>query len=301
MLPRPIPTPLALKLPMLLPADPEQALLEPILRTSLLSGRLVDATHGLREKDMRRLNTASDKHVLELIMLALKADKPARALELCGLFYSEKSYDLAVQLARHHRLLTLADRMDALREEFARRKDIALPTASQSSLKQRQEMLTGMNNGEALSMDDPEPTSLRPVKRSRVDLAADTTDGLLEEPTPEPELTEEPAEIAPIEPEPSATILRPAEKKPRGLADMLSRLSNLASNIYQSPTKAGAHAAQKENVPAASPQKTAKSLKQASLASIFGKKPSSGPSAETQMETTADATTADMTDDITEQ
>lgn len=281
MLPRPIPTALPLKLPLLLPSDPEQALLEPVLRTSLLSGRIVDATHGLREKDLRRLNTASDKHVLELIMLALKADKPARALELCGLFYSEKSYELAVQLARHHRLLTLADRMDALREEFSRRKDSPMPSTSDTLLKQRQTAVASLSLAEGPFEESPEPRTARQPKRSRVDLAADSADAIMADAEPEKEradISMGPDTIP--EPEPIvATTLRPAEKKPRGLAEMLSRLSSLASNIYQSPTKASSSHAQKENVPStASPQKPAKNLKQASLASIFGKKPASGPS-----------------------
>lgn len=226
-------------------------------------------------------------------MLALKADKPARALELCGLFYSEKSYELAVQLARHHRLLTLADRMDALREEFLRRKDNPMTITSDSLLKQRQTALASLSLAEGPSMVDEElPRSTRQPKRSRVDLAADSADAIMADAEPEQEPSSLPMGADTLEPEPvAATTLRPAEKKPRGLAEMLSRLSNLASNIYQSPTKASTAHVQKENVPAAaSPQKPAKNLKQASLASIFGKKPSSGPT-EDQVEPTETPTT----------
>jgi hypothetical protein len=58
---------------------------------------------------------AADRSLLELIQLALKADQQERALQLCALFQGEKSLNLAIQLARHSRLLTLADRMEKVR------------------------------------------------------------------------------------------------------------------------------------------------------------------------------------------
>lgn len=288
-LPRPITTNLAFKLPLLQPDDPTTLSYEPVLRTTILSS-LIDGSKGLREKDIRRLNSASDKHVLELIQLAIKADKPVRALELCNLFYTEKSYDIAVQLARHHRLVSLADRIDQLKDEHIIKKSSdsasVLATTPKLSVRLQQAspsiVLANLTPDERPSLKADETLlseaspSMSRIKRPRMDLVADSTDILHEEPTYEQADAMETEPVAAPMPEYLPTMQsEPVEKKPKGLADMLARLSSMSTEPIKKPVTT---LAAKENVavPQTAPtaqQPIQKSLKQASIASMFGKKP----------------------------
>lgn len=317
-LPRPIMTNLAFKLPLLQPDDPTTASYEPVLRTTILS-TLIDASKGLREKDLRRLNSASDKHVLELIQLAIKADKPVRALELCNLFYTEKSYDIAVQLARHHRLVSLADRIDQLKDEYMRKGSEGglvgeLATTPKLAVRLQQAspslVLANLTPDERPSLKADETTllseaspSMARVKRPRMDLVADSTDIFPEEEETQYEPTETPAEHAAYtKPQYLPTMQsEPVEKKPKGLADMLARLSSMSTE----PSKKAHVASLKENVavpqtasiPAAQ-QTHQKSLKQASIASMFGKKttPTEAPEASETPEVSETPEPADVSE-----
>lgn len=114
--PRPIVSILSLRIPLLsIDSDPVVSLYEESLRTRHI---LSHARPGeIFEKECKRLQVASDKHLLELVQLAIKSERLTRVLELCKLFLLEKSWDLAVQLAKHNRLALLANRIEKLKEE----------------------------------------------------------------------------------------------------------------------------------------------------------------------------------------
>lgn len=70
------------------------------------------------EKETKRMQLAADKHILELIQLAIRSDRLTRVLELCEFFFLEKSWDLAIQLTRHQRLTSLVNRIEELRDKL---------------------------------------------------------------------------------------------------------------------------------------------------------------------------------------
>lgn len=119
-LPRPLQTTLPMQVPFL--GMDDQLLMIPyehVYRTSTILRSESLCPPSISDREMRKLQLASDKHVLELVQLAIKADKPARILELCPLFMMERSWDVAVQLVRHNRLLQLADRIEMLKDQLA--------------------------------------------------------------------------------------------------------------------------------------------------------------------------------------
>lgn len=313
-LPRPIPAGLALRLPLVQPEDPQTAAYEPILRTAVFT-RLLDGTAGMREKDVRRMQTQSDKHALEMIHLAIKADRHVRALELCGLLYSSRSLELAVQLARHSRLASLADRMEALGPGLAasaspaavcdtprlplrmQRESPSLVLASLTPQGRAAGDLRGAVDdfGESPGRAAASPSAARSLKRSKLDLVA-AEHGLAEEPTELPAAGGDEGPAAqPDAPQP----VTESERKPRGLMDMLSRLGSLTCGPEASeepkakrPAAPGVPAAAGP-APAKENQAPGKSLKQVNLQAMFGRKSSlleaapgqpGAEDAETQME-----------------
>ena len=68
----------------------------------------------LTEKELKRANNAGDKLLLELFQMAIKCDQLERALQLTGLLTNPKSLEIATQLARHARLITLVDKINSV-------------------------------------------------------------------------------------------------------------------------------------------------------------------------------------------
>lgn len=117
-IPRPMLTVLSLMLPFMeLSTNELVSSFEQSYRTGLILQAEGGKKGGTRpEKETRRMQLTADKHILELIQLAIKADRLTRVLELCEFFLLEKSWDLAIQLARHQRLTSLANRIEELRD-----------------------------------------------------------------------------------------------------------------------------------------------------------------------------------------
>lgn len=112
--PRPNQTMIPLRIPLVGYEESQVALYEKVFRTGLvLRGTL---RPEISDKEAKRLQLVADKHVLELVRIAVKSDKPARALELCALFQMDKSWEIAVHLVRHERMAQLADRIEALKD-----------------------------------------------------------------------------------------------------------------------------------------------------------------------------------------
>jgi hypothetical protein len=66
----------------------------------------------LSEKELKKANNSGDKLVLELFQMAIKCDQLERALQLISLLTNPKSLEIATQLARHARLITLVDKIN---------------------------------------------------------------------------------------------------------------------------------------------------------------------------------------------
>lgn len=303
-LPRPIMTTLEIKFPMLSTGDDLSAQILGTVMKAMTLDSAISGSAGIREKEMRKIRTASDKHCLELIQLAVKADKQVRALELCSLFYNEKSFELAYQLARHNRMATLADRIEEARDIFVAKQnnpqeaslvetpkgipsriDKESPSAILANLTPVQRTVADLHATEQ-SFESP----LRSAAKRRIELVADHNDiDRIEEECRQARLPIEGEDEAnavtwtPREEEylqqddtPTASIVETAdEKKPAGLLDVLGALS-AKSAIPNEPAvvKAKSAAPVKENV---QPNQTVVVVepppkkKQASLSSMFRK------------------------------
>jgi hypothetical protein len=76
------------------------------------------ASVGITEKERKKLLSASDRHLLELAQLSIKAEKPFRLVDLCALASNEKTVDLLVQLAKHNRLIAIVDELESLKDRL---------------------------------------------------------------------------------------------------------------------------------------------------------------------------------------
>jgi hypothetical protein len=112
-IPRPLPTILQLRIPLLgMASDTTVDTFEQASRTRCWPIGLA----AMSEKVAKKAQLTSDRHVLELIQLAIKAERHPRVLELVDLLYLEKSWDLALQLVRHSKLALLANRIEEARD-----------------------------------------------------------------------------------------------------------------------------------------------------------------------------------------
>ncbi|PWN20570.1 hypothetical protein BCV69DRAFT_299053 [Microstroma glucosiphilum] len=114
-----------LKLPLLNLEQPSGELEEKYLRNTLLASSIRSATASLvvrpTEEASDLANPAqliheADKDLLQLIQLACKADKHARALDATRELHGSQMLDAALQIAAFFHLPSLADRMSSLRE-----------------------------------------------------------------------------------------------------------------------------------------------------------------------------------------
>lgn len=70
----------------------------------------------LDDDSKRMQETEMDKAALHLVLAACKNEKSQRALDVCSLFHSMKSFEGAIKLAIHHHLPALAEKMNAIKE-----------------------------------------------------------------------------------------------------------------------------------------------------------------------------------------
>ena len=95
---------------------------EKTLRDSLLASSVRDARHaGLPAGEAFAHEMTADKASLQLIQLACKADRHARALDAARRLHSTRTLDAALQIAAFFHLPSLAERMGALRAPLADR------------------------------------------------------------------------------------------------------------------------------------------------------------------------------------
>ena len=83
----------------------------------------------LTEKELKKANNAGDKLLLELFQMAIKCDQLERALQLTGLLTNPKSLEIAIQLARHARLITLVDKINSAAISANTNNNILIPTS----------------------------------------------------------------------------------------------------------------------------------------------------------------------------
>jgi hypothetical protein len=161
-IPRPMPTVIPMRIPFLGLDDPIISPYEKPFRINTIFRSDALCPTDMVDREIRKLHLVADKHVLELIQLAIKADKPARILELCPLFLMEKSWDMAIQLVRHNRLVQLADRIEQLRDQADQSRQEPPPEKEERRLSVRTPKLPSK-----ISMESPGTTlaNLTPISR----------------------------------------------------------------------------------------------------------------------------------------
>ncbi len=87
-----------------------------VVRTRLIVHEtVVKSSDALTEKERKKLDMASDRHLLEMAQLAIRAGRIGRVVELARMVAGEKSMDLMIQLAKHHKLIAVVDDLERLR------------------------------------------------------------------------------------------------------------------------------------------------------------------------------------------
>lgn len=219
-IPRPLPAVLPLQIPLIgVHTDPLVKSYEHVLRhhTILSPSPSTLLLGGASEKELKRLKLTSDKHVLELIQLSLKADRPGRVLELCPLFMMEKSWEMVIQLVKHHRMMHLADRIEALHEQCSSK--VVEPGSAPMSKD------AGPSRAASGTLYAPKPLPERVAIESPGTTLANLTPLMLRRDAPPP-ITQSPASAKRTLPSsPSERIDPGAEETIARLANPLSRLS----------------------------------------------------------------------------
>lgn len=125
--PTPVPVPFQSPL-MILGGDAIVQMLEPIVRTRLYDNSIEsrvseNATKTLLfskadQTVLKKEKISSDRLNLQLIQAAINVDHPVRVLELCKLLRLEKSWNLAVEIARQCKYNNLADKIESEKNQF---------------------------------------------------------------------------------------------------------------------------------------------------------------------------------------
>lgn len=116
----------------------------------------------LNEKERKKLQNSTDKKTLELLQIAIKQEKLEKAIEQSRELFGEKSVELAIQLARHNRLVQLADQIEILHHQ--RNENANIHEKSISSCKFQKNRNDSVNSSkESVTM-----ATLSPIKNEKV-------------------------------------------------------------------------------------------------------------------------------------
>ncbi|WFD35234.1 DNA polymerase alpha accessory factor Mcl1 [Malassezia cuniculi] len=125
--PRPVVQELELAVAVAQPESQSAQLEGKALCSSLLAGLARDSCAALATPpavDPVSLNMEADKALLQLVQLACKSEKYARALDATRSLHSEATLDAAIKIASFFHLPNLGDRMQGIREPLAVRKEL---------------------------------------------------------------------------------------------------------------------------------------------------------------------------------
>jgi minichromosome loss Mcl1-like protein/DNA polymerase alpha-binding protein Ctf4 len=108
--PDPYPAPLITPLPFCIPTC--GCMENADFTLPLLSSHLPSVLSSVPERERKRSSVAADKCLLELIQMAIKSDEMQRVVDLAKLAILPKTLDMAIQLAKHAQLNSLASRLE---------------------------------------------------------------------------------------------------------------------------------------------------------------------------------------------
>lgn len=117
--PDPYPAPHVTEIPLQIPEispDLIETGFEESLRTRLILRETgICDKNVISEKERKKMEMAADRHLLEMAQISVKFGRFGRVIELAKMASSEKTLDLLIQLARHHKLVAIVDALERIR------------------------------------------------------------------------------------------------------------------------------------------------------------------------------------------
>lgn len=89
---------------------------------------------GPTERERKKLFAASDRHLLELAQLSIKANKFGRLSDLAQWSSNERTIDLLIQLAQHHKLVAVVDDIERIKLDLFSTKALLPEIVTSSTL-----------------------------------------------------------------------------------------------------------------------------------------------------------------------
>lgn len=85
----------------------------------------LSSTNSLTDREKKKLYATADRHLLELAQISVKSNRIDRLIDLSRWSSNEKTIDLLIQLARHHKLVSIVSEMESIKMEmFQKRKEV---------------------------------------------------------------------------------------------------------------------------------------------------------------------------------
>lgn len=117
--PDPYPAPHVTEIPLQIPEispDLTGTGYEESLRTRMILHETgLNKSSAISERERKKMEMAADRHLLEMAQISVKFGRFGRVVELAKMASSEKTLDLLIQLARHHKLVAVVDDLERIR------------------------------------------------------------------------------------------------------------------------------------------------------------------------------------------
>lgn len=226
--PDPYPAPHVTEIPLLIPEispDLSGTGYEESLRTRMILHQTgLNKSSAISEKERKKMEMASDRHLLEMAQISVKFGRFGRVVELAKLASSEKTLDLLIQLARHHKLVAVVDDLERIRYPAVKKaepvvqavKEVEkeIPTIKISALS-IEEVSTPAKTIEKCASESPVTLlgNLTPVKNAA---------------TPQEAFEEEPASSS-LAPSPANPFAKTEPAEPTVMLDYISTLMKMSS------------------------------------------------------------------------
>jgi hypothetical protein len=81
---------------------------------------------GLTDREKKKMFASADRHLLELAQISIKSNLLKRLSDLARWASNEKTVELLVQLAKHHKLLSIVDELESIKIELFHHKPASI-------------------------------------------------------------------------------------------------------------------------------------------------------------------------------
>lgn len=104
-----------------------------MFRTNLILNETKTNSDGLTDREKKKMFASSDRNLLELAQLSIKTNRLSRLSDLANWATTEKTVELLIQLAKHHKLNSIVEEIETIRANMFRKSvNSAASTASPS-------------------------------------------------------------------------------------------------------------------------------------------------------------------------